>query len=512
MASENNKRIAKNTVALYVQTLMGMLIGLYTSRVMLNIMGIADFGLYNVIGGVVVLFGVLQSAMASSTSRFITFELAGGDRRRLKEVFSTGLLIHLGIALAVAVMALTIGPWFMETYMQIPAARLEAAQWVFYCAVISTFIAIVNVPYGAAIVAHERMSIFAYFSVLDLVLKLGVVFLLQFVDTDKLIVYAAMLVGVQVLMQTIYFWYCFRQFEEVRVGFVWNKRLFKEMTSFAGWSLFGDSAVMMMTQGTNILLNIFFGAPLNAARGIAVQVQGALARFVGGFQTALNPQITKSYATKDLQYMHKLIFASSKFSFVMMLLLAIPVFIEAEHILTWWLKVVPPHTVNFVRIMLLISLIDCLANPLIFAAKATGRIKVYQSILGSLLLLVVPVSYLILKLGFPPESIFVVHLAIAFAGQIVRVWLIKPMIKLSLADYWIKVLFSCMLLLGLSPILPFTLYNLLDESLFRLVVIISSSCLSILLLGYVLALDKLERLFLENFVKSRFKRQLRIFG
>lgn len=512
MASENSRRIAKNTLALYVQTLMGMIIGLYTSRVLLNIMGVEDFGLYTVIGGVVALFGVLQSAMASSTSRFITFELGGGDLRRLKEVFSTSLLIHLGIAFIVSGIAVSIGPWFMKTYMQIPLARMEAAQWVFYCAVASTFIAILNVPYGAAVVAHERMSIFAYFLIVDLVLKLGVVFFLQFVAVDQLKVYAILLVGVQLLMQMIYFWYCFRHFEEVRVGLAWNKRLFKEMTSFAGWSLFGDSAVMLMTQGANILLNVFFGAPLNAARGIAVQVQGALARFVAGFQTALNPQITKSYAVKDLRYMHKLIFVSSKYSFVIMLLLALPVFIETESILTWWLKVVPPHTVNFVRIMLLISLVDCLANPLIFAAKATGRIKVYQSVLGSLLLLIVPVSYSVLKLGFPPESVFIVHLVIAFVGQIARVWLIKSMISLSLAEYGSKVIFNCMVLLCIAPIVPFTLYSLLDESLLRLVVTISSSCLSILSLGYALALDKLEKSFVENLVRSSFKRQLRFLG
>lgn len=497
----NSKRIAKNTLVLYIQMFVSMLIGLYISRVVLNVLGVEDFGLYNVIGGVVAMFGVLNSAMASSTSRFITFELGRGNNDRLKLVFSVSLLIHILIALLICVLAETVGLWFLKTRMQIPPVRMQAAIWVFHFSIISAFISIINVPYSAVIIAHEKMGVFAYFAILDMVLKLVVVFLLQAVDFDKLKVYAMMLVIAQVIMQIIYWGYCFRKFDEARGGIRWNKPLFKEMASFAGWSMFGDSAVLLFTQGVNILLNIFFGATVNAARGIAVQVQGVISRFISGFQTALNPQITKSYAANDLTYMHKLIYVSSKYSFFLLLLLSMPIFLDIENLLVWWLKIVPEHTVNFVRVMLLISLVDSLANPLVFAAKATGRIKIYQSILGSLLLLVVPLGYVALKFGLPPESVFIVHLIIVIIGQIVRVWLIRNMIELPLREYLVQVVYKCFIVLLISPIVPFILYHLLDESIYRFIVIVVTSCVSILTIGYVLALDKSEKLFLIDSVK-----------
>lgn len=498
--SAKNKRIAKNTLALYVQMFIGMLIALYTSRVVLNVLGVEDFGIYNVVGGVVAMFGILNSAMASSTSRFITFEMGQGNRERLKLVFSMSVLIHLLIALLLCLIAESAGLWFLETRLQIPPLRMTAAVWVFHFSVISAFISIINVPFSAAIIAHEKIAVYAGFSILDIVLKLVVVFLLQAIDFDKLKIYAVMMLVVQVMMQIIYWVYCYRKFDEVRIGTRWNKPLFKEMTSFAGWSLFGDSAVLLFTQGVNILLNVFFGTAVNAARGIAVQVQGVLSRFIVGFQTALNPQITKSYAANDLDYMHKLIYASSKYSFVLLLLLSLPVFLSTENILTWWLKIVPEHTVAFVRIMILISLVDSLANPLILAAKATGRIKVYQSVLGSLQLLIVPLGYVALKSGLPPESVFIVHLVTALIGQMLRVWLIRDMIQLPLRDYFDRVVYRCGLVLLLSPVLPCITYSVLNESLYRFGTVLLVSGISILTLAYLLALDKAEKLFLVNSV------------
>jgi len=490
----NSKRIAKNTLVLYVQMFISMMIGLYISRVVLNVLGVEDFGIYNVVGGVVAMFGVLNSAMSSSTSRFITFELGRSKSNQLKLVFSMSLLIHFLIAVTICLVAESVGLWFLKNRLQIPPMRMDAATWVFHFSILSAFISIINVPYSAVIIAHEKMSVFAYFSLFDMVLKLIVVFLLQAIEFDKLKIYAMMLVIAQVILQLVYWIYCFRKFEEVRGGLKWDKPLFKEMTSFAGWSMFGDSAFLLFTQGLNILLNVFFGATVNAARGIAVQVQGVISRFIVGFQTALNPQITKSYAADDLNYMHQLIYASSKYSFFLLLLVSLPVFFETKNILVWWLKIVPGHTVNFVRIMLLISLIDTLANPLIFAAKATGKIKVYQSVLGSLLLLVVPAGYLALKLGLPPESVFIVHLVIVFIGQFVRVWLIRTMIELPLKEYVVKVVLKCCVVAVLSPIIPCILYSLLNESFYRFVLLLVVSSISIIAFSYLLGLDKSEKL------------------
>lgn len=502
----NNKRIAKNTFVLYVQMLISMLIGLYISRVVLNVLGVVDFGIYNVVGGVVAMFGVLNSAMSSSTSRFITFALGLKDSERLKSVFSMSLIIHLIIAVLLCVAAESIGLWFLKTRLQIPPVRLEAAIWVLHFSVLTAFISIINASYNAIILAHEQMSVFAYFSIVDMLLKLVVVFLLQMIDFDKLKVYAIMLAAVQILIQILIWLYCYKNFKEARVGLKWNRPLFKEMSSFAGWSMFGDSAVLLFTQGINILLNIFFGATVNAARGIAIQVQGVISRFISGFQTALNPQITKSYAAHDLAYMYRLIYTSSKYSFFLLLLLALPVFVEADHILTWWLKILPEHTVNFVRIMLLISLIDTLANPLVFAAKATGKIMMYQSILGSLLLLVVPLSYGILKLGYPPEAVFFVHLIITIIGQVIRVWLVSDMIKLPIWAYIKQVVIKCLIVMVLAPLIPLFIFQLIEEPILRLLVITLTSTISILTIGYTLALDQREKIFIMDTMSSVFKK------
>src|SRR5690606_21271353 len=400
------------------------------------------------------------------------------------------------------VVTLPVGLWFMKTYMQIPELRMDAAVWVFYSVVAATFFSILSVPYNAAIIAHERMSIFAYFSILDLGLKLAIVLILPFVPFDKLKTYAVLLVLIQVIMQFIYWLYCYRSFPEVRVGLKWNKSLFKEMTSFAGWSLFGDSAFLMFTQGLNVLLNIFFGAPINAARGIAVQVQGVLLRFTSGFQTALNPQITKSYATGDLKYMHRLIFSSSKFSFFLVLLLSIPIFLEAENLLLWWLKIVPEHTVNFIRILLVISLIDCLANPLVYAAKATGKIKRYQVIVGSFMLLILPMSYLALKQGHPPESVFVVHLVIAVLGHGLRIGIVSPLIHLNKGYYFNHVILRVMAVTIIVPLFPLFFYNTLAGGPERFLVVGFVSVISVVTLEWFVGIDRAEKVFLVETLKK----------
>lgn len=499
MTSENNTRIAKNTIALYVQMLMSMLIALYTSRAVLNELGVEDFGIYNVAGSIVLMFGVLNSAMSTSTARYLTFELGGNDFLRLKRVFGMSLMIHVLIAIVVSLIAETVGIWFIANKMQIPKARLDTAFFVFHCSVIGTFITVVSVPYNAIIMAHEKMKIFAYFSILDLSLKLLIVFLLQIVESDKLKVYALLFLCVQIIVQFIYLFYCYRKFRETRVGLHWDKPMFKEMSAFAGWSMFGGSAFLMYTQGINLLLNIFFGASVNAARAIAVQVQGLVIRSVGSFQTALNPQITKSFAKNNLPYMHTLLYASSKYSFFVFLIMAVPIFFETEKILKLWLKVVPDHTVNFVQIMLLISLVNCFSNPLSIAAKATGRIKVFEIVLGSISLTIVPVSYLLLKRGGSPEVVFLVHLLVEIIGQIIRVCMLMPMIHLSFKDYLDKVILRCGLVFCVSMLVPWLVYSSsVEDSALKAILIIASSVFSVLCMIWFAGLDKMERAMLSS--------------
>ena len=439
--SSNNKRIAKNTLLLYFRMLVTMAVSLYTSRVVLNILGVEDFGIYNVVGGIVAMFGFINGSMTSATQRYLTFELGQNNRAQLTKVFSTSLSIHGIISFLIIVLAETVGLWFLWNKMQIPADRMNAAFWVFQCSVAASVIMIMSVPYNAAIIAHERMSAFAYISIIEVSLRLLIVCFLRYFHTDKLILYAALIVIVQFLIRLCYSWYCNRHFNETKYRWSWDKGLFKEMTGFASWNMFGSLAAITFTQGLNLLLNMFFGPVVNAARGIAVQAQTAIGQFSSNFQTALNPQITKSYATGDMEYMHGLIFRSAKFSFFLLLLLSLPVLIETKAILTLWLKIVPDHTVVFLRIMLCTTWVYAVSNPLITAASATGKIKLYQSV-GGLLLLILPISYLCLRFGLPAYSVFIVHLVIEITAQFARLLMLRRMIRLSLREYFAKVIWS----------------------------------------------------------------------
>lgn len=452
--SSNNKRIAKNTLLLYFRMLATMAVSLYTSRVVLNILGVEDFGIYNVVGGIVAMFGFINGSMTSATQRYLTFELGQNNRTQLTKVFSTSLSIHAIISFLIIVLAETVGLWFLWNKMQIPADRMNAAFWVFQCSVAASVIMIMSVPYNAAIIAHERMSAFAYISIIEVSLKLLIVCFLRYFHTDKLILYAALIVIVQLVIRLCYSWYCNRHFKETKYRWIWDKTLFCEMTGFAGWNLFGNLAAITFTQGLNLLLNMFFGPVVNAARGIAVQAQTAIGQFSSNFQTALNPQITKSYATGDMEYMHGLIFRSAKFSFFLLLLLSLPVLIETKALLTLWLKIVPDHTVVFLRIMLCTTWVYAVSNPLITAASATGKIKLYQSVVGGLLLLILPISYLCLRLGLPAYSVFIVHLVIEITAQFARLLMLKRMIKLSLREYFSKVVWCIFKVTAIALAVP----------------------------------------------------------
>lgn len=433
--SSNNKRIAKNTIVLYLRMILILVVGLYTSRVVLNTLGVEDYGLYNVVGGFVTVFAFLNGAMSTATQRFITFELAKGDLQRQRTTFSTAINLHLALAIVITLLAETIGLWFVYNKLVIPAERFTAALWVYQLSIAALFIQIVSIPYNAAIIAHEKMSAFAFISIMDVGLKLAIVYALTLVSWDKLIFYAVLLFLVGVLDRIIYGAYCGKNFPEAKYSFVIDKSLLKEMTNIAGWSLFGNLAGVGYTQGLNILLNMFFGPAVNAARGVAVTVQGVVSGFVANFQMALNPQITKSYAVNDLKRMHTLIYASSKFSFYLLFLVVWPIMIEAQEILTVWLKLVPDHTVWFMRLILSIMLIEALANPMMISSQAVGKVKVYQSVVGGLLLLIIPISYVALRLGANPESVFIVHLLMAIIAQLFRVIIVGRMIDMPLMEY-----------------------------------------------------------------------------
>lgn len=465
--SENNKRIAKNTLLLYFRMLFMMAVTLFTSRVVLNALGVEDYGIYNVVGGVVAMFGFINGSMASSTQRYITFALGKGDAEQLQKVFTTALQIHVLIAAIIVVLGETVGLWFMYKEMQIPVGRMDAAFWVLQCSIASTAIMIVSVPYNADIIAHEKMSVFAYISIMEAVLKLAIVYILLIFSYDKLILYAFLILAVQILIRFCYSLYCNRHFSESRYRHIWDKGLFKEMTGFAGWSMFGNLASVLFGQGLNMLLNVFFGPVVNAARAIAVQIQNAIQQFVSNFQMALNPQITKTYAQGEMDGMHRLMFRSARFSFFLLFLLSLPVLFETEFILTVWLKTVPEDTVIFLRIMICTSLIYSLANPLIVANQATGKVKRYQAVCGTILLMILPVSYLCLKLGCPAYSVFVVHFIMEAIAQLARMLMLRPLVGIRLGDYFRNVYGRVLVVAALSVVLPLVIYESMAGSVLR---------------------------------------------
>ncbi len=494
--SENtvdNRRIAKNTIFLYFRMLLTMAVGLFTSRVILASLGVVDYGISNVVGGVVAMFGFLNAAMTTSTQRYLTFELGRGDTERLKLTFMTSVYIHVIIAAVVVMLAETVGLWFLKNKIVIPEGREIAAMYCYQFAILSTVVSILSYPFNAAIVSHEKMSAFAYISILDVILKLVVAYTLYMVSFDKLIAYSTLMLSVQILMTSIYVIYCKRHFDETHFRQLWDGDLLKEMGSFAGWNMWGNVAYILFTQGINILLNMFFGPVVNAARGVAVQVQGAIMQFAGSFQTALNPQITKTYSQNDLENMHRLIFRSSKFTFFLLLCLSLPVILEADVILNVWLKTVPEYSAIFLRLMLCIAIIDSVANPLMVSAAATGKVKVYQSVVGGVLLAIVPISYIVLKLGGNPYSVFTVHLCICIVAFIVRLCIVKPLVKITIPDYVVNVIARCAAVavpaIGVSVLIKV----LLPQSVLYALLVCCLSAATVALLAYYVGLTGHER-------------------
>ena len=377
--------------------------------------------------------------------------------------------------------------------MVIPDDRINTAFWVFQCSLFSTIVLIMSVPYNADIIAHEKMSAFAFISIIEVSLKLLIVFLLWYVSIDKLLLYAILLMLVQTVIQLIYRTYCRRHFEESKLRFTWDRNLFNEILSFAGWNLWGGISNMLYTHGLNLLLNLFFGPVVNAARGIAVQVQNAVTQFSHSFQMAINPQITKTYAQGQLSEMHKLVFRSSKFTFFLLLVLSLPIFVETDFILTLWLKNVPDWTVPFLRLMLCIIIVDAVANPFMVSVAATGRVKLYQSVIGGTMMLIVPVSYFVLKLGGNPTAVFFIHLAFTLITFVIRLFIVRPMLRFRISDYLNVCIKRILLVLLPSLVTIFAVKCLIPEgNMYSLITIIASVCIAVLY-SYVLGMSNNER-------------------
>jgi O-antigen/teichoic acid export membrane protein len=477
-------------------------VSLYTSRVVLNTLGVDDFGIYNVVGGVVAMFSLLSGSLSAAVSRFLTFELGKGDNLQLKKVFAISVEIHIVLAVSILLFAEFIGVWFLNTKMNISESRIVAANWVLQCSIFTFIINLISVPYNAAIIAHENMKAFAYISIVEVLLKLIIVYTLFFILFDKLIVYAILLLVVAIIIRIIYGVYCKRKFEECSIHLTYDKKLVKEIAGFAGWNFIGSSSVVLRDQGVNIVLNIFCGTLVNAARGISFQVNNAINGFATNFMTAINPQITKSYALGDYKYMMNLIQQGARLSFYLLFIISLPVLIETNQILTLWLKIVPEHTVAFVRLILIFAMLESISGTLITAMLATGRIRNYQIVVGGLQLLNFPVSYILLKNGLFPEITMVIAIVISMCCLIARLWMLKSMIHISIKRYIINVIINVVITSFIAASLPCLIMYVLEPSFLRFLLILFFSFFSSLVVIYFIGCSKNEQLFIKNKVEQ----------
>ena len=500
--SGNNKRIAKNTLLLYLRTIFLMLITLYTRRVILDQLGVDDYGIYNVVGGFVAMFSVISSALSSSISRFITFELGRGDIKRLTTIFSTSVNIQLGLCFIILVLGEAIGIWFVNTRMNIPPDRIIAANWVFQCSILTFCINLISVPYNSCIIAHEKMSAFAYISILEAALKLLICYMLIVSPVDKLIAYSLLMLFVAILIRFVYGLYCARNFEECKYRICYEKEIVKEMTGFAGWSFFPNVAWIFNTQGVNILINLFFGVALNAARGIASQVESAVMMFVRNFTTALNPQITKYYANGDKENMFLLMCRGTKFTYFLTLLMVLPLFLETEYVLQLWLKEVPTHTVIFVQLSIIGSIINNIGNTCYTACQATGNIKRFSIVVTTVGFLVFPLTWLGFKLGLPVESTYIIYILVYICVSIACMLMTRWLLQFPLSMFLRKALLPIVWVTILSSIIPTLLSLRMESSFVRFIITCMVSVLSTCAAIYLTGLSKHEkRIIIDKMLK-----------
>lgn len=440
MPLEDSKRIAKNTLLLYFRMIFVMLISLYTSRVVLSQLGVADYGIYNVVGGIVAMFSILSASLSSAISRFLTFELGRKNEIKLQTIFSTSVIIQGVLGLIIVILVESIGVWFLNAKMNIAPNRMYAANWVLQCSIITFTVNMLSIPYNAAIIAHEKMKAFAYVSVLEVALKLGIAFLLYITWFDSLIAYAILLMLASIIIRITYALYCKRNFIECRFKRIFDRSLLKEMLSFSGWNFIGTSSAILRDQGVNIVLNLFCGTTVNAARGVAMQVYGAVHGFSQNFIIAVNPQIIKSYATGETMSMFNLAFRSSRFAYFLLFCISLPLILQMQWLLHIWLEVVPQYTVSFSILVLIFGMTEAISLPLQYVNQATGRIKKYQLTVGGLQMLNFPIAYLLLWCAMPPTSVFILAIIISVLCLIARTIILKRQIHFPMLKFYKEVI------------------------------------------------------------------------
>lgn len=503
--NENHRRIAKNTFTLYMRMAFLMLISLYTSRVVLKNLGVEDYGVYNVVGGFVAVFTLFSNSLSTAISRFITIALGEQNTARLKNIFSCALSIQMFLGLSVLFIGEILGCWYINTKLVISPDRLFAAMWVYQFSLFTFSIGLLGIPYNALIIAHERMSAFAYISLFEGIAKLTIAFAIAMLSYDKLITYGFLLSLMSILIQLIYMFYCMNNFVECQFQFQLNKEILKELFFFSSWNFLGSASTILRDQGGNIILNLFCGPVVNAARGITNQVCGAVNIFSINFMTALNPQITKSYAASETEETIKLINLGSRFSFLLLTSLSVPIIFNISDILRYWLHTVPDHTSSFVILSLVFVLSESLTRTIVTASLATGKIRDFQLYIGVLQLFNLPIAYIFLRLGAQPEVTYVISIVISQLCVFLRVYLIRKYLNYSFHIFFKEVYYKCLLVFGLSCILPYMLTYLPYNTSFMILILKCSVIfVSSLIILFYIGLKKSEQSLIINKIKGFF--------
>lgn len=505
---QSNRTIAKNTLFLYVRMVVVLLISLYTTRVILNALGVVDFGINNVVAGFVSMFAFLNTSMSNGIQRFYNFKLGREGESALKDVYNTSLQIQGVIALFIFVLLETVGLWYLNNCMVIPVERLEAAQWIYQFSVFSTVFVIMQIPYSAAIMSHEKMDYYAYVSILDVLLKLGFALYLPYVESDKLIFYGCYGFGISLLNFLMYFIYCKKKFKSIRFELVIHKGLFKEMLSFSGWNIFGTFAYMLKGQGLNLLLNSFFGPVVNAARGVASMIENAIQGFQSNIVVSFRPQTIQSYAEGNMLRVKRLMYSLSKISYIMLFMVSMPVIIELECILKIWLgDTIPEYTIPFTTLTLVIMVVSGLNTPLSQVVHATGRMKRYQIGTSIVVCSILPVAWVSLKLGGSPIYVYLVSLIMTIVNQCVCMYLLNKIFPYSYSDYLKEVIWPCLYVTVLSLILPLFFHLIIPNSFLRLIIIGITGVVSTIVCSYFMALNTYEKGMVASFISRLLKKK-----
>ncbi len=499
------KRIAKNTIILYVKMVALMFISLITVRITLKALGVNDYGIINAVGGLVALSSVFTSSMSAVTGRFITYTLGEGNKDKLNRVFSSAINIHLLLIVVLAVILEVGGVWFLNTQMVIPTGRLYAANWLYQSSVAAFLLGIFRSPYTACIIAHERMSAFAYMAIVEGLFKFAMAAALYYYADDKLILYSLLTFLFACIIQYCYFMYCKRHFSECHYRLIWDSQLTRKILSFSGWNFIGASSGVLRDHGVNVLLNIFCGPAVNAARGIAVQINSVVSHFATNFTTAVNPQITKSFARGENEQALSLVFKGSRFTFCLLLLLSLPIFLEADMLLNLWLSLVPEYTVIFARLILLYNLCEAISYTMVTLMLATGRIRNYQLIVGGCQMLNLPVSYLALRWGYSPEITIVISIVVALICLFLRLIMLHRMIGFPIGEFVRSVLFRDAAVLVCSIPLPLLSFYLLESGWLRLLTSSLACAAAVCLSAYWVGCSSSEREYLSQLIKNKIK-------